>query len=205
MPEDRHIWGLAHQLLKAPWLFKLQQRLCNDYRAVRAEFEEHLSADGLRILDIGCSTGLSATVLFDMERQSYTGVELSPDYAAIAQAQNPRGRVMAMDARKLDLPDAAFDVAVFLGVWHHMDDQTVREALAEVRRVLKPGGKLLVAEPLFTPGRLLSNLLLRHDRGKHIRDEAGYRALAAGWRLERERTFMFSLHRMHSMVLSWPA
>lgn len=192
---------LAHRLLEVPMIFELQESLCNDYGSIRKEFLEYLSKDGLKILDIGCGTGVSASVIVDMEHQSYTGIELMSGYAAIAAKRNPKGKVLAMDATKMDFPSHSFDLAFFSGVWHHMDDKTVRRVLVETKRVLKTKGVLLVAEPLFTPGRWYSNMLLKRDRGRHIRTRDGYLALVKDWYTERERTFNFSLHRSLSLVL----
>lgn len=192
---------LAHRLLEVPLIFELQESLCNDYGSVRKEFLEYLSKDGLKILDVGCGTGVSASVIVDMEHQSYTGIELMPGYAAIAAKRNPKGKVLTMDATKMDFPNHSFDLAFFSGVWHHMDDEMVRRVLVETKRVLKTKGVLLVAEPLFTPGRWYSNMLLKRDRGRHIRTRDGYLALVKDWYMERERTFNFSLHRSLSLVL----
>lgn len=203
MADDNLFWRAVHGLLKIPLVFRLQERLCNNYEAVRNQFASELgSGNGtLRILDVGCSTGASVARMFDLDKVEYTGIELVPEYAAIAQRMNPGGKFLAMDARKMDLPDASFDRVLFLGVWHHMDDETVKASLTEVGRVLAPGGKVLVAENIFTPGRFVSTVLLNHDRGKNIRTPDGYRALAEGWTVEREDIFEFSLHRMFSMVL----
>jgi ubiquinone/menaquinone biosynthesis C-methylase UbiE len=196
------VTNIIHRLLAVPLVFDVQQALCNNYGGVRAEFADYLNKDGLKILDVGCSTGASAASVVDMERQDYTGIEIVPEYAVLAAKRNPKSRVLVMDARKMEFLDNSFDVVYFLGVWHHMDDGTVRDSLAEVRRVLKPNGLLLVAEPLFTPGRWYSNVLLRGDRGKYIRSEDGYLQLAQGWRVHRKRTFRFSLHRFLSLVLA---
>lgn len=195
------IWRMIYRALEVPVLFRMQQHICNDYSAVQTVFGDTLRQPGLRMLDIGCSTGASVSKIFDLERQDYTGVELVPEYAAIAQRWNPKGRFLAMDARKLDLPDASFDRAFFLGVWHHMDDDTIRRSLSEVARVLAPGGRLLVAEPMFTANRPFSTFMLNHDRGKFIRDEAGYKGLLQGWRIVKESQFDFSLHRMIALEL----
>ncbi len=198
---DSLLTQLVHRLLDIPLIFELQETLCNNYGGVRKEFSEYLSEDGLKILDIGCSTGASAQSIVDMDRQNYTGIELIPKYAAFAAKRNPKGKVLAMDATKMDFPAHSFDLGFFLGVWHHMDDQTVRNSLINVKRVLKPGGVLLVAEPLFTPGRWYSNMFLKRDRGSYIRSRVGYLALTKGWHVERERFFRFSLHRFLSLVL----
>jgi SAM-dependent methyltransferase len=201
--ESSPFWRGIHKVLEIPLVFRLQQNLCNNYGSVRAEFQAELGGGPHRYLDVGCSTGASVSKLFDLEKEDYTGIELVPEYAAIAQRMNPHGKFLAMDARKMDLPDASYDRILFLAVMHHMDDATCRDALKEAHRVLAPGGKVLVAENIFTPGRFWSSLFLRHDRGDFIRKPEGYRALVdeALWAVERDNIFEFSLHRMYSMVL----
>jgi SAM-dependent methyltransferase len=200
--EDNLFWKAVHKVLGVPFLFRLQQNICNDYGAVRRQFEGDLQGEHLRVLDVGCSTGASVPKIFDLKRVDYTGIEIVPEYAAIAQRMNPDGKFLAMDARKMDLPDAAFDRVFFLAVWHHMDDETVTASLKEAARVLAPGGRVLVAENIFTPGKFISTLLLNHDRGKFIRSPDGYRALAQGWKIEREEIFQYALHRMFVLVLT---
>jgi len=200
--EDNLFWRGIHKVLEVPLLFRIQQRICNNYEAVRKQFAGELEGKDLRFLDVGCSTGASVSQIFDLKKVDYTGIELVPEYAAIAQRMNPDGKFLAMDARKMDLPDASFDRVLFLAVWHHMDDATVLASLKEARRVLAPGGKVLIAENIFTPGKFISTLLLNHDRGKDIRTPEGYRALTEGWHVERDAIFQFSLHRMYVMVLT---
>lgn len=198
---DRMLTKLIHRLLSIPLIFDLQEFICNEYDSVRKEFIEYLSKDGLKVLDIGCGTGISAKNIVDMERQSYTGIELMPEYAALAAKRNPKGRVLVMDATKMTFPARSFDVEFFLGVWHHMDDQVVQNSLKNAKRVLRPGGVVLVAEPLFTPGHWYSTMMLKRDRGDYIRSRDSYLALTKGWRVVRERTFQFPPHRYLSLVL----
>lgn len=191
-----------HRALEQPLVFELQQRLFNNYSAVAVEFAEQFARRGQRILDVGCSTGTCAGQIVDMVGNEYVGIDANPRYVETAARRFPKGRFVAADARKTALPAASFDLVMFIGVMHHMDDELVRGCLAEMRRVAKPGGHVIVAEPVFTPGRWLSNLLLSMDRGEHIRDEAGYRGLFTGYRVERQRYFNFSFHRFCSFVLS---
>lgn len=198
---DNLLTRLIHHLIDVPLIFELQETLCNDYSSVRKEFNDYLSKDKLKILDIGCATGVSARALVDMERQSYTGIELIPEYAKLAAKRNPKGKIFVMDATKMSFPARSFDLGLFIGVWHHMDDQAVRSSLKKLKRVLKPNGVLLVAEPLFTPGYWFSSMLLKRDRGSYIRSQEGYLALAKGWRVERKRIFRYSFHQLFSLVL----
>lgn len=193
---------ILHRLLAQPWIFEAQQRLCNNYSAVADEFAGILQRDGLRILEIGCSTGACARGMIDMSKHDYVGVDIDPGYIAMAAQRAPRGTYVAADARRLEFADGSFDLAMFVGVMHHMDDRLIEDCLKEVRRVLRPDGHLIVAEPVFTPGRWISTAFLRMDRGRFIRDEPGYRALFAGFRVQRQRYFDFSLHRFCSYILT---
>ena len=56
----------VNAVLRHPAMFELQQRVSNDYERVREEFVEQLAGDGLRVLDVGCSTGRVAGRVGDM-------------------------------------------------------------------------------------------------------------------------------------------
>jgi len=53
-------------------------------------------------------------------------------------------RFHQMDAHKLTLPDASFDIVYGTGILHHLE---LERAAAEIRRVLKPGGRMAFLEP----------------------------------------------------------
>ena len=188
-------------MLEHPAVFEWQQKFCNDYENVTEEFSSLLAPSGLQILDIGCSTGTCAGQVIDMTRHRYTGIELHPGYAATAAKRFPDGRFLQMDARAMKFEDASFDLAMYVGVLHHMDDETARACLRETRRVLRPGGSVMVAEPVFTKGMWLSTLFLSIDRGRYIRTDDGYRALFDELVIHRQRHFRLSLHRFASFIL----
>lgn len=130
-----------------------------------------------RYLDFGCGTGEFAR---DFPADRYVGVDLTPEYVQYAGAVQP-GSYSVMDGSALALGAACFDAALVLGVLHHLPDQLVRRSVAELHRVLKPGGTLLVLEDVppptiwNVPGHVMHWL----DRGDHIRSDADYRALFA--------------------------
>ena len=106
-----------------------------------------------------------------------------------------------MDARKLSFENNKFDIAIFNGVIHHMDDDLILSCLSEVKRVLKENGKVLISEPVFSKG-IISTILLKLDRGKYIRKQEEYKFLLEDFLIERERYFRFSAHKFCSFVLS---
>jgi ubiquinone/menaquinone biosynthesis C-methylase UbiE len=194
------LW-LLHRLLDIPLIFDWQQRLCNNYRGIRDEFADYLGRAGLDVLDVGCSTGACAGTILSMKDNRYTGIDIDPRYVRRAARRYPDGTFLVMDARDLAFATASFDLILFVGALHHMDDAIIRGCMKELRRVLRPDGVVLCAEPVFTPGRRLSTFFLRRDRGRHIREPEGYARLFDGLEVARRRFFDFSIHRFVSFVL----
>jgi 2-polyprenyl-3-methyl-5-hydroxy-6-metoxy-1,4-benzoquinol methylase len=197
----RAIGRLIDGALAHPALFELQQKVCNNYGAVLDEFRQYLDASGKKILDVGCSVGTCSGRVVDMRRNEFHGIDVEPQYIAIASKHYPDGDFRVMDARSLAFESDTFDVVLLSGVLHHMADDVVRESLREIRRVVRGDGVVLVGEPVFTPGRHLSNFLLTLDRGRHIRTTEGYAALFEGFDTIRLRYFKLSVHRLCSFVL----
>ena len=191
---------MISKILSIPAVFHLEQRLCNNYGNVKAEFSDYVDRGALRVLDVGCSTGTCGQALFDTTRHEYTGIDITERYIAYAQRKYPFSRYLVMDGRALTFDDQSFDVVSFVGVLHHMDDATATASLEQARRVLKKTGVLLVAEPVFSPNAVLSNLFLSIDRGKFIREAGHYEKLLDAFRIERRRYFKLSLHRFISFV-----
>lgn len=102
-------------------------------------FDQFKSRD---VLEIGVGMGTHAEILSSHAR-SYTGIDLT-EYAVRATRKRfdvfgCNGHVLQMDAEQMDFQDAAFDFVWSWGVIHHSAD--TRRILAEIHRVLKPGGR----------------------------------------------------------------
>jgi GT2 family glycosyltransferase/ubiquinone/menaquinone biosynthesis C-methylase UbiE len=102
--------------------------------------------DGLDVLDVASGEGYGAAILAGLAR-SVVGVEI--DQASVDHAQAQYGsdklRFLCADAQALPLPDASIDLVVSFETLEHLPDQL--RFLAEVRRVLRPGGLFLVSTP----------------------------------------------------------
>jgi len=107
--------------------------------------EQELPAGRLDILDFGCGTG---AFLEHLERfGAVSAVDSDPSAVAFCHARG-RGEVQLVPpGTPLPFADDAFDLVTTLDVIEHVDDDVA--ALAELRRVLRPGGRLLVAVPAF--------------------------------------------------------
>lgn len=105
-------------------------------------------------------------------------------------------RFLKAGAQDMPLPDASFDLALMLKSLHHVPVALMDDALAEVRRVLRPGGYLYVSEPIYA-GALNELMRLANDEVV-VRAEAQAalnRACAdGGWQRERDLYFDVPVH-----------
>ena len=102
--------------------------------------------DGERILDVGCGTGSLTFALPDAaEIGEIAAIDYSPIFVEEAQRRNsnPRIRIQQADACALPFPDGSFDRALSLLVLHFVPE--AEKAVAEMRRVVRPGGVVAAA------------------------------------------------------------
>jgi SAM-dependent methyltransferase len=104
---------------------------------------------GRRVLEVGCGTGLFAAALSDRAAAKVWAVDASPEMLAVARAQAPRVAFRQASAEQLPFKPAAFERAVARLVVHVLDRP---RAFAELRRVLRPDGRLVIAS--FDPAHV---------------------------------------------------
>lgn len=104
---------------------------------------EREAPPGARVLDLACGNGRHTGALAERGRHM-VGADFARTLLADAARRAP-GRVVAGDAAELPFTDAAFDAALFVAALHNIPGRLRRlAALAELRRVLKPGAAALV-------------------------------------------------------------
>lgn len=98
---------------------------------------------GARVLEVGCGTGVVTELLAALPGVAEViGVDPCPGFVDRARRRAPTLRFEVADGRALPLPDGSVDGVVFATTLCHVPDPG--RALAEARRVLRPGGHLLV-------------------------------------------------------------
>lgn len=129
-----------HRLEEKHWWFQGRRHL------VRA-LVLHASPDRTsRVLEIGCSGGPLIQQLHAAGYAQVTGIDISTDGIALCQ-QRGLTDTHIMDAQRLSFADERFDVITASDVLEHLADAP--QAVREWRRVLKPGGRLIVFVPAF--------------------------------------------------------
>jgi ubiquinone/menaquinone biosynthesis C-methylase UbiE len=102
---------------------------------------------GLRVADVGCGGGIYSTAWLELGARSVTGLDSSAQMIedAVARAEDhPDLRFAVADAAATGLPRGAVDLVFQRALVHHLAD--LRPAFDEARRVLAPGGVLMVQD-----------------------------------------------------------
>jgi SAM-dependent methyltransferase len=128
------------------------------------------------VLDVACGPGL-VTCAFAAVARRATGIDVTPAMVAHAERlaaerglRNVAWRVA--DVQTLPFPDAAFSVVVSRFAFHHFE--APGGVLAEMRRVCRPGGRVVVADVIASPDPRKADGLNRMER---LRDPSHVRAM----------------------------
>ncbi len=108
-------------------------------------------SSGAHALEYGCGTGDMARNVLAQGADHVTGIDISPKGIQIAteraRAAGEADRLdfRVMNAEQLEFPDETFDLIYGRGILHHLD---LERSYAELARVLRPGGVVIMSEPL---------------------------------------------------------
>ncbi|MBF0294464.1 MAG: class I SAM-dependent methyltransferase [Magnetococcales bacterium] len=168
-------------------------------------------AAGGRLLDVGCGLGYLTMAL----GEGYRCVGLDADFGSV-NANRQRGLPGMVQGRldRLPFADDTFAVAICSEVLEHLPDGADAAALAEIARVVQPGGRILVTVPALEGVRATSRLRnLGHDDPNggeyHYRMGYAWQDLATliagipGLQVATHRYAMFLLSELAMDLLKW--
>ncbi len=148
--------------------------------ATVAETLKRLEArPGDKVLDAGCGTGALLHALASRQRKlELAGLDLSPEMLEIARARlGDRAELRQGRLEAMPFDDLSFDLVISTSVFHYL--RRPGEALAEVWRVLRPGGRILITDWCddYLVCRLFDPLLRLFNRA-HFRTYGGDQCVA---------------------------
>jgi SAM-dependent methyltransferase len=138
---ERREYDIMFRVEDTHWWYRALRRL------IRTSLDSNLPGwRGASILDAGCGTGAILEQLGNP--QKHVGIDLSPEAVAFCH-QRGLHNVAQSDVSALPFADASFDAVICSSVLYHQWIKDVRNALDELRRVLRPGGLLLINLPAY--------------------------------------------------------
>ena len=161
-------------------LYNLHSSLFAPERKKRSFVERILKArQGYRVLDIGCGT---ASILAHMPPIEYVGFDLSEEYVRSAEQRYPEKNATFLHktlTREVARDIPRFDLAMAIGVVHHLDDTEAEMLFRIAHEALKSGGRLVTCDGVWVEGQgVLAKMFLSMDRGKFIRRQEAYVTIA---------------------------
>lgn len=143
------------------------------------------------VLDVGCGTGTLALIVKQRvgETGEVSGIDPSSQMIAHARHKAKRAKLsvnfQVEGIEQLTFPDQSFDIVLSTLMMHHLPDTLKQQGMAEIVRVLKPGGRLLILD--------------MKDHAGSIRDQSAFVKEAGFSQIETEET-SFSVFRELSIT-----
>ncbi|MDT0559249.1 class I SAM-dependent methyltransferase [Ichthyenterobacterium sp. W332] len=174
--------SLPYLILKNPLVYWTYQRIVGGDSARAAFIKEFVKPQpNAKVLDIGCGPG---NILDFLPKLDYYGFDINADYIKAAEKNYyDRGTFICATVNEFIASEHKnFDLALSVGVLHHLDDDEAKQVFAIASKTLKPGGKLITFDGCYRPKQnKLARLFLKLDRGKFVRTQEQYLKLAEGY------------------------
>ncbi len=189
-----------YDVLEVPWVYRFVQSVATlgAKTSTRREVEGLLARlpRAADVLDVGCGP---SSRLWNSGLDP-VGVDVSPRYVEEFKKRGRDAKVGPAD--NLPFASGSFDSAWTFGLLHHLDDSQANRCLAEMIRVVRPGGSLIVFDAVLPEPawrRPLAWALRRLDRGNFMRHEQDLVALFPHrdqWHFKRRTYTLTGLERL---------
>lgn len=186
MPADRKTEFVRRRYNRNALVYDSMDRMISDEWRHKV-----IGAAGGRVLEVGVGTGKNLPLYDPAVTAELTAIDLSPGMLARAREKSCKVplTLLEMDAQHMSFPDASFDTVVATCVFCTVPDPV--QGLREVRRVCKPGGRVLLLEHVRIDRPVIGTLMDLVDPlaawiiGTHINRRTVENARLAGLHVER--------------------
>ncbi len=181
-PAQAHSDRGLKRLLTFPQVYSLFGRVIGRPDTPHRLVRDHVQpTNRSRILDLGCGPG-SLVPYLPAEVEEYCGVDINAAYIATARqrfSHRADMRFVCGNATTTEIPREHFDLAIGVGLLHHLDDAEAERLFDLAHASLRPGGRFVTWDCAFLEGQpRLARWLIAMDRGRAVRTAEGYERLA---------------------------
>ena len=164
-------------ILKHASIYSLFQNMIGASKTRRVLSKEYIKSDETkRVLDLCCGT---CDILPYLEFQEYVGVDISDQYIEHCEKTFAEyNNVCFIDEdinTYLANNKAEFDIILFLGGMHHLNDDELLNCLQHIKIALKPGGRLVTLDGCFEDDiSPIAKWIMSNDRGEYVRTKENW-------------------------------
>lgn len=178
-PSDGRIKVLMHRIVARPVVYDALQTVAgvaySDRRMRKAIARSIPLNPESTVVDVGGGTGRARTLW--PESVKYVLIDNDEEKIEGFRRKGSSGEATCVDATALPFETATVAVAMVSAVMHHLPPGVPELVLAEIHRVLKPNGRLLLLDAVWRPRRPVGRLLWHFDRGSYPRTAGDLRRL----------------------------
>jgi len=159
---------LAHKIASHPWVYDQIQNAVGVSR-VYAKLAPHLrnAPENALVLDVGGGTGSLKSYCSPEHR--YVCLDIEWKRLERFRGKFPQGQAIWGDATGMPIATSSVDTAICMFISHHLNDDLLLTMLSEVERTLRPGGRLILVDPVLDDQRVAGRMLWKLDRGSFPR------------------------------------
>lgn len=170
----------GHKVLALPICYDMFQTAVGSVKFRSSFVTDNVSKFKIEnVLDLGCGTASTANLL--PKGVNYIGLDTSLKYLEKARTRTAdrESKLIHTDIASNQWIDVSGKLenalGLALGIYHHIDDNQLKETISNLSNVLQPGSKIVSLDPVVdTKTTKLANWFARNDRGRFIRDPDHY-------------------------------
>ena len=157
---------LLHKFSAYPWVYDRIQTLAGNKRVLECLSQALVPLNPRVVVDIGGGTGTVRTLLADCR---YICLDVEMPKLEGFRSKVAGGLAILGDATSMPIRDGYADMVICKSVTHHLTDSQLDRALDESRRILRPGGHMVLFDAVLNKHRWAGLALWKLDRGSYPR------------------------------------